>query len=165
MLDDENGNREGRLNTSLRTAGVGDAARLVNLQERARDAGWSEDGWRRELNRRQSTVWVVERQSDRLIAALAMWRVLDELQIVEIVVDPAYRRQGIGAELLNTAIAVAQTRTIRTVVLEVRENNEPALALYRTLGFECVQRRAGYYDDGHRTALIMKRHIDAGRGG
>ena len=164
-MDETSPNRADRSDATIRAADVGDAEQLAYLQECARDAGWGVDGWRRELNRRQSTVWVVESQSDLLVAALVMWRVLDELQIVEMVVDPDHRRQGIGCELLNTAIAVAQTRTIRTVVLEVRENNDAALALYRKLGFECVERRAGYYDDGHRTALIMKRCMEAGSGG
>ena len=164
-MDERSRNRADTSDAGIRAADVGDVERLADLQECARDEAWGVDGWRRELTRRQSTVWVVEEQSDRLVAALVMWRVLDELQIVEIVVDPAHRRQGIGSELLNTAIAVAQTRTIRTVVLEVRENNEAARALYRKLGFECVERRAGYYDDGHRTAIIMKRRMEAGSGG
>jgi ribosomal protein S18 acetylase RimI-like enzyme len=49
-----------------------------------------------------------------------------------IAVLPAARRQGIGRSLLEAVLDVAPA----TVTLEVLEQNEPAIRLYETLGFE-----------------------------
>ena len=47
-------------------------------------------------------------------------------------VVPAYRRSGIGRALMKAILAQAP----RTVTLEVIDQNEPAIALYKQLGFE-----------------------------
>lgn len=53
---------------------------------------------------------------------------------------PEVRGQGVGRRFLGEAIAEAEARGDRTMVLEVFEQNPPAVALYTKLGF-CPQRR------------------------
>jgi GNAT superfamily N-acetyltransferase len=50
-------------------------------------------------------------------------------------VVPAARRRGIGRMLMEAAIAAARRRGVGVVRLEVLEQNEPAVQLYRQLGF------------------------------
>jgi ribosomal-protein-alanine N-acetyltransferase len=53
-------------------------------------------------------------------------------------------------------------RGVKTVFLEVDENNEPAIRLYRRLGFYEVGRRTGYYPDGPSgpsNALTLRRDL------
>lgn len=50
-------------------------------------------------------------------------------------IHPAYRRQGIGRELMQAAIAESRNRGIETVQLEVITSNTPAYQLYQHLGF------------------------------
>lgn len=52
-----------------------------------------------------------------------------------IVVDPALRRQGIGAALLNDLLAWGQRMGGTTAYLQVGSTNQPALALYDRFGF------------------------------
>jgi ribosomal-protein-alanine N-acetyltransferase len=73
----------------------------------------------------------------------------DEVEVLNLAVDPAFRRQGIGTRLL---LSIAS----RHVFLEVRESNEGALRLYRKLGFQEVGRREKYYDDPEETAIVMR---------
>jgi hypothetical protein len=51
------------------------------------------------------------------------------------VVPPA-RRRGLGRELMEAGLAAARGRGVGVVRLEVLEQNEPAVQLYRQLGFE-----------------------------
>lgn len=48
----------------------------------------------------------------------------------------AHRRQGIGRRLVSTAIDGARAFGLTRVELEVFFSNEPAIQLYRALGFE-----------------------------
>ena len=70
--------------------------------------------------------------------------VLDEAELLLLAVDPAVRRQGTGARLVEAAAAVAGARGATRLMLEVRDGN-PAALLYQMAGFVPVGRRTGYY--------------------
>lgn len=59
-------------------------------------------------------------------------------------VAPDLRGQGLGRRLLTEAVEEARTRGDRAVLLEVIEQNTPALQLYTSFGFRPLQRLFGY---------------------
>lgn len=73
---------------------------------------------------------------------------------------PAFRRRGIGTELLSAAVATAWARGLTRIELTVRDDNASAKRLYERLGFrsEGVNRQsmlvAGQYHDCHSMALL-----------
>jgi len=75
---------------------------------------------------------------------------------------PHARRHGIGARLLETAIAAAWSRGLTRIELTVRDDNDAARALYEHFGFEHegVQRRSmqvdGRYHDCFAMALLRR---------
>lgn len=79
---------------------------------------------------------------------------LDEMHVNKIAVDPSMRRRGIAALLMDECFAFARLNGVASIALEVRESNEGARALYRTLGFEESYRRPRYYPDGE-AAIVM----------
>ncbi len=93
-------------------------------------------------------------QEHRLAAYVAFYHALDELEILNIAVDPAYRQQKLGTYLLHAAMQEAQKMDIKRAVLEVRTSNTPALKLYTRLQFVCVGKRLKYYKDTGEDALI-----------
>ncbi len=78
----------------------------------------------------------------------------DEAEILNLAVDPCRRRQGIARALVNFALQTTSAQWF----LEVRESNSPAIALYRSLGFEAVGRRENYYADPAEAAIVMRIH-------
>jgi [ribosomal protein S18]-alanine N-acetyltransferase len=78
----------------------------------------------------------------------------DEAEILTVVVDPAQRRKGIAAQLLNSAAAALRAGTVRNLFLEVAADNVAALALYKSYGFEPCGRRPDYYRVApHRSSI------------
>jgi ribosomal-protein-alanine N-acetyltransferase len=69
-------------------------------------------------------------------------------------VDPAYQGQGIGRRMLAELLNFADRGV---VYLEVRTDNEAALALYRSMGFEQVGLRRRYYRVSGADAYTMRR--------
>jgi len=57
---------------------------------------------------------------------------------------PEVRGQGLGRRFLGEAIAEAEARGDRTMLLEVFEQNPPARALYAKLGFQEQRRLVGW---------------------
>ena len=90
------------------------------------------------------------------IRGFAVWRELapGESEILNLVVDPDFRRRGLGRMLLNEAFQVHPGE----VFLEVRESNSGARRFYQALGFHEVGIRPEYYKNPPETAIVMKFH-------
>jgi len=88
-------------------------------------------------------------------AGFCSWRqsAADEAEILNIAVDPDYRRRGVGAALLDAVCQAAQG----AIFLEVAETNAPAIALYRRQGWVDAGVREGYYSQGTVNAVVMKK--------
>jgi len=75
--------------------------------------------------------------------------------VVSIAVLEGYRRRGIGRALMLEGMArMKSLYGAQEVVLEVRVSNEPAINLYRSLGFKVVRILRGYYLDGEDAYLM-----------
>lgn len=78
----------------------------------------------------------------------------DEAELLTLGVAPSCRRMGLGRALLRNAIAVLRASGATRLFLEVEEENEAALQLYRSLGAVPVGRRPGYYEHGADAAMF-----------
>ena len=85
-----------------------------------------------------------------------------EGELLRIGVHPSYRRRGIGAMLMEGFLKEAKTRECTRLFLEVRADNEGAIALYRRFGFLDNGIRRGYYKNPTADALLMHRNGDLG---
>lgn len=83
--------------------------------------------------------------------------IVDELTVLNLLVRPTWRRQGIAGQLLCAALQSAERGGATRCLLEVRAGNVAALALYRSMGFVEDGRRAGYYPGiaGREDAVLM----------
>ena len=75
-----------------------------------------------------------------------------EEELLLIAVDPAQRRRGLGARLLQYLAEDAKARGAERVFLEMRDGN-PAEALYLAEGFEAIGRRKEYYRQADGTRI------------
>ena len=78
-----------------------------------------------------------------------------EFEIHTVGVDPAYQRHGIGRGMMSRLLDFAGPDS--AVYLEVRTDNEPAISLYRSLGFVSVGLRKRYYRPSGADAFTMRR--------
>ena len=86
---------------------------------------------------------------------LCRWLVADEVHVLNVAVDPAERRRGLGRRLVERVIDEGRACHARLLTLEVRRGNEPACALYAATGFTEVGVRRHYYGRDE-DALIMQ---------
>jgi len=68
----------------------------------------------------------------------------DELRIVDILIEGASRRQGIGSTLLRRLQMAVRGADVPTLSLHVEQQNGEAYRLYRRLGFVEGESRGGY---------------------
>jgi [ribosomal protein S18]-alanine N-acetyltransferase len=97
----------------------------------------------------------VEEEGRELAGFLVARRVSSDLEILNFAVRDAYRRRGIGAELLRSALEWAQSLQVTHAILEVRASNLAALRFYERYKFEVVGRRPRYYTAPIEDALLL----------
>jgi len=78
----------------------------------------------------------------------------DEIEILNVAVNPVFRRRGAARELIRKLIG----ENPGTAYLEVRQSNLPARKLYHSLGFETIAIRQDYYSRPVESAIVMKFH-------
>ncbi len=92
-----------------------------------------------------------------LIGYAVMMLVLDEAHLLNVTIAPDWQRLGYGRLAMHHVFDVARGHGAMRMFLEVRPSNASGAGLYRTLGFETVGRRRGYYParDGREDAVVM----------
>jgi ribosomal-protein-alanine N-acetyltransferase len=114
-----------------------------------------------ELKREIALPWVLRSPGCAEPVAFSLaWSVADELQLLDLATQPEHRRRGYARALLSELLQYAQREHKRLLLLEVRSSNEPAIRLYRSVGFETTGVRRGYYSDRDEDALEMRITFD-----
>jgi ribosomal-protein-alanine N-acetyltransferase len=146
---------------SIEAAHARDAARLAQIHAASFHRGWGEGEFESMLAERNTLVHRLK--CGRRIAGFIVSRIgADEAEILSVAVDPGYRGRGLSRDLLLTHLGHLAGRSVRTVFLEVEENNQPARRLYQRTGFATVGRRERYYQQpgGEQlNALLMRRDL------
>jgi ribosomal protein S18 acetylase RimI-like enzyme len=108
-----------------------------------------------ELAKPYARITVAQRGSEQPRAYALTWCVADELQLIDLATAPDTRRHGLARALVSEAIAFGRLKQCRYCLLEVRQSNVAARALYDAFGFRVTRERKGYYSDGE-TACEME---------
>lgn len=91
------------------------------------------------------------------------WYDGEDAELMTIGVGKAYQRQGIAAALLQALVDEAKRQGASRMLLEVRVDNDPALALYHRFGFERIGLRKRYYQpegiDAYTMSLDLKPRV------
>ena len=147
--------------TLVETATPADAPRLAELHGASFHRGWGEGEFESMIRERNTLVHRL--RLGRKTIGFAVSRMgADEAEILSIAIDADERGRGLSRKLLLTHLGHLAGRGIRTVFLEVEENNVPARRLYERTGFAVVGRRERYYrqDNGEQlNALLMRRDL------
>ena len=101
-------------------------------------------------------LWVAE-SSGRIVGytGLELSALGGEADIINLAVDPAYRRLGVGRRLLAAAALYCRRRGVALLWLRVRVANRGARAFYRRCGFRAIGRFRDYYQDPLEDAILM----------
>ena len=145
------------LHLQLRPMSVNDVEQVAAL-EQAAFAGSSHKSWSRAMFEDEfaqpGRTWWVAHDRGTIIGFAGGMLAGDSLEVLDVAVAHDRRKQGIANRLLRRVAYDGHVLGAQNITLEVAESNGPALALYRSLGFEQVGMRRGYYGAGE-DALIM----------
>jgi ribosomal-protein-alanine N-acetyltransferase len=152
----------------IRAATLEDAETLAHIHRECFDEPWDTESFRRLLDRRGAFALLGKTAAATDSQAFILMQVAaDESEILSLATLPDARRLALARALLIEAAREARRRGARGMFLDVAEDNQAALPLYRNLGFALRGRRRSYYAragasaaDGLmlRAALPLKSH-------
>ena len=138
----------------IRLARDDDLASVTRLLAGFRD-WWGKDEPRDEDIRRVAAALIDDPQTEFLVAGeppaglcqlryrLSVWTGTEDCWLEDLFVEDGARGRGLGKALLEAAIKRAKARNCRRIELDVNEDNEAALALYRAAGFTTTPKPPG----------------------
>ena len=145
----------------VEAAAMRDARRLAQLHGESFHRGWGEGEFESMLTERNTLVHRLK-ASGKIIGFAISRMAADEAEILSIAVAASHRGRGLSRDLLLTHLGHLAGHGVRTIFLEVEENNQPARRLYERAGFSVVGRRERYYQQpgGEQlNALLMRRDL------
>jgi [ribosomal protein S18]-alanine N-acetyltransferase len=135
---------------------VRDLAAVEGIERRSYPTPWSRSMFAGEIAKPSSIcLGAFEADTGVLLGYLIISRYVDAWHVMNVAVEPEYRRRGIATELLDRLFELTADDGRRGYTLEVRVSNTQAIALYEGLGFQSRGIRRGYYTDNREDALIM----------
>jgi ribosomal-protein-alanine N-acetyltransferase len=118
---------------------------------------WTQTQFLSELSKTPPTIYVIRQgPAGSVLGYICFWVIVDEFQVINLAIHPAFRRQGLGSRLLRFLFDLAIEKKAPDIFLEVRPSNQEALELYRALGFKTLYRRPRYYALEGEDALVMQ---------
>jgi len=145
---------------TVRRATLTDLAAIIASEAENFGAdGWSPTLVEEGVAGRLPTVhYLVAEVDGRVVGHAVASVVADIAELQRIAVAADVRRRGTARALLDAVQALAADAAVDRMLLEVREDNEAALAFYAAAGFTELARRPRYYRDG-ATAVVLVRPV------
>jgi len=142
----------------IRPATTADVPAVAAIERAAFSDPWSPSSFATLLGNPAVEFAVAER-GGAVLGYTVLWVAADEAELANVAVSAGARGRGIGALLVDGALAAAARRGAATVYLEVRESNAAARRLYASRHFAEVGRRRRYYRNPVEDALVLARPL------
>ena len=142
----------------IRPASFDDISSIVEIENKTNQMPWSKAQFLSSMEVGHYSV-VMHKDSDILGFAIFS-PIIPESHLLNIAIDPAYQGKGLGDKLLQQIILQNRTIGVKTISLEVRVSNLPAINLYEKRGFHKDAIRPDYYSGSPKEdALLMSLKI------
>lgn len=146
----------------LRALRASDVPRVAELERQLfGPSAWSEAMVAGELHAPGRWYLAAVEGDETLVGYAGLWFDGDVAQVMTIGVAPTLHRQGIGSALLAALVERGRELGAGALLLEVRVDNDAAIALYERFGFTVLSRRRRYYQPEDVDAWTMRLPLDA----
>ena len=148
---------------------------VAEIEQMIQSDNWNEQQISELLQQDINQCWGVletdlsQTSEEKIVAYCLISTVFEVAEILRIGTHPDYQRRGLAAALLQALIKVMPQKQLERILLEVRQDNVAAIALYKKMGFEVIHVRKGYYSmlskkgegEAKCDALIMQYELTA----
>lgn len=141
---------------NIREMAWDDLEQVVEIENENFSSPWTETGFFTYLMR-DDALFLVAEENEQILGYCGVIMAIDEGDITNVSVKKEVQGKGIGTALLKELIIQTGKKGVQTLFLEVRESNQPAIALYEKQGFVRMGVRKNYYTDPIEDGITMNR--------
>ena len=132
-----------------------DMPEVLQTEQESFEYAWTEEDFLRCL-RQRNCIGMVAEQGERVVGFMIYELHKAKLHILNFAVHPAYRRYGIGAQMVSKLISKLSSHRRTRITLEVRETNLAAQLFFRAVGFKASRVLRSFYEDSGEDAYLLQ---------
>lgn len=133
-----------------------DIPQVVLLEEELLGDSLGKEMLENEINN-ESICFLAAKDNKKVLGYIGAYVIEGEMEILNFVVDKMHQHSGIGTLLFNTLLELYPNT--KSIILEVRENNEQGINFYKKNNFNVISKRKHYYKNGDDALVMMKELI------
>jgi ribosomal-protein-alanine N-acetyltransferase len=135
-----------------------DMPEVLRAEQESFDYSWTEEEFLRCL-RQRNCIGMVAELNEKVVGFMIYELHKAKLHILNFAVAPAFRRAGIGSQMVAKLISKLSSHRRTRITLAVRETNLPAQLFFRAQLFKALKVLRGYYEDSGEDAFLMQYRI------
>jgi len=135
-----------------------DMPEVLQIEQESFDFAWTEEDFLRCL-RQRNCIGMVAEHGDRVVGFMIYELHKSKLHILNFAVSSAFRRRGIGAQMVAKLIGKLSSHRRTRITLAIRETNLAAQLFFSHSDFRALKVLRGYYEDSGEDAFLMQYRI------
>ena len=132
-----------------------DMPEVLHAEQESFAFAWTEEDFLRCL-RQRNCIGMVAEHGEKVVGFMIYELHKNKLHILNFAVHPAWRRLGVGAQMVAKLISKLSSHRRTRITLEVRETNLAAQLFFRAQGFKAVRVLRAFYEDSGEDAFLMQ---------
>jgi ribosomal-protein-alanine N-acetyltransferase len=145
-----------RMKIDFREATGEDIAEIIAIEKASFEFPWSEEMFLNQMKLKGIAAVIVAEIEDALAGYSIVWFEGPDSHILNIAVDPSFRRRGVASGILEEVIRRSRKKGCSRLYLEVRKGNRPASDFYLAKGFKLKGIIEGYYQENGEDAIVLE---------
>lgn len=105
---------------------------------------------------KNGNIFFAAEQGNEIVAFLLAEDLIDSFNLLLIATKNEFKNKNIATKLMQKLEEIAKNKKIEKIWLEVRENNIPAINLYKKNDFKNIYLRRNYYKNGENALIFEK---------
>lgn len=137
-----------------------DMPAVLDIEHRSFEFEWCEKDFLCCLGRRvPACIGMVAEYNHRIIGFMVYELHKAKLHVLKFAVDPEFRRQKVGAQMVEKLVDKLSQQRRNEIVIEVRETNLGAQLFFKKMKFRAVKVLHNHYDDTTEDAFVMRYYL------
>jgi ribosomal-protein-alanine N-acetyltransferase len=135
-----------------------DMPEVLAAEQQSFEYAWTEEDFLRCL-RQRNCIGMVAEHDDRIVGFMIYELHKNRLHVLNFAVTPAFRRTGIGAQMVAKLVGKLSSHRRSKITLAVRERNLAAQMFFKSQDFRAVRVLRNYYEDSGEDAFLMEYRV------